>query len=136
VDGALLERWERLIGLREEVNKALELARNDGLIRGGLEADVVVQPPDDETRDFLNSFGDGKHFLFITSRFAVGDAGDDAFRSSEIEGLAVAIRKATGSKCERCWHFTDDVGSDADWPEVCGRCSASVREILSDAGTT
>jgi isoleucyl-tRNA synthetase len=134
-DTALLERWERLIGLREEVNKALELARSDGKIGGGLEADVVLQPPDDDTRDFLESFGDAKHFLFITSRFAVGEAGADAFRSNEIEGLAVEVRKAAGSKCERCWHFTDDVGNDADWPEICGRCSASVREILSDAGT-
>ena len=57
-DAALLERWERLIGLRDQVNKALELARSDGRIGGALEARVVVQPPDDDTRDFLLSFGD------------------------------------------------------------------------------
>jgi len=129
-DHELLSRWERLRELREEVNKALEEARRDGRIRGSLEARVVIDAPDD-TRAFLESFGDDLRFLFITSGVDFGAAGDDAVRSEEMPGLAIAVHAASGAKCERCWNWTEDVGGDADWPGVCARCSTSVREILS-----
>ena len=59
---------------------------------------------------------------------------ESAFRSEEIPGLAVEIQRASGTKCGRCWNFTTDVGDDAEWPEICARCSGAVRQILSEAG--
>ncbi|NIM62804.1 MAG: hypothetical protein GTN89_16230, partial [Acidobacteria bacterium] len=86
--------------------------------------------PDDETAEFLRSFGDGLHFLLITSGAQLGRAGDGAFRSETIDGLAVGVERAPGDKCDRCWHYTEDVGADGNWPTICGRCAANVRAIV------
>jgi isoleucyl-tRNA synthetase len=45
-------------------------------------------------------------------------------------GLAIGIERAEGTKCERCWKYTEDVGSSEDLPTVCASCAAAVHEIL------
>jgi isoleucyl-tRNA synthetase len=134
-DEALLRRWERLTRIREEVNRALEEARRAKRINGSLEARVLLDSDDADTLEFLRSFGPDLRFLFITSGVELGPPGDAALRSEEIPGLRVEVRPAEGAKCDRCWNFTTDVGRDADWPEICGRCAGAVREILSEAGS-
>ena len=64
----------------------------------------------------LKSLGDDLKFVFITSKveLAPGDA------------LQIAVSPATAQKCERCWHWRDDVGSDAAHPALCGRCSSNL----------
>jgi isoleucyl-tRNA synthetase len=71
----------------------------------------------------------------ITSEVEFAPVGQAAFRSEEIPGFAVEVLPASGDKCERCWNYTEDVGSDPDWPTICTRCSDSVRQILSGAGS-
>ena len=61
--------------------------------------------------------------LFITSQVVL-EGHDDA-------ETTVAVHKADGVKCERCWKFTLDVGSDAKLPTCCAPCAAAVTEILS-----
>ncbi len=131
-DRALLERWERLMRIREEVNKALEQARRAGRIGGSLEACVVIGGSDGDSVDFLRSFGDELRFLFLTSAVGYGEAGADAFHSAELPGLSVTVQAAAGDKCERCWNYTTDVGQDAEWLGICARCSAAVRRIVSE----
>jgi isoleucyl-tRNA synthetase len=132
-DRALLERWERLMQLREEVNKALEIARGDKRIGSSLAARVVVEATQPDA-EFLRSFGDELRFLFISAEVVFGEVGEAAFRSESVPGLAVEIHPARGSKCGRCWNWESDVGNDEEWPEICARCARSVREILSEAG--
>jgi isoleucyl-tRNA synthetase len=122
-------RFEKLIELREEVYKALEIARQDKMIGTGLEACVVVEG-DEESLGLLKSFGDELKFLFITSEVEFGPVGDSAFRSEALPGLAVEVRKASGEKCERCWNYTTDVGAAPEWPAICARCAGHVSEIL------
>jgi isoleucyl-tRNA synthetase len=136
-DTALLERWERLLGIREEISKALEIARADKRIGSSLEAIVRVDAPGDD-REFLASFGDELRFLLITSGVELVEPGalegaDGAFASEQTPGLRVAVERAPGDKCDRCWHYTGDVGGDGDWPTVCARCSTAIREDLEDA---
>jgi isoleucyl-tRNA synthetase len=130
---ALLKRWERLLGFRIEIQKALEAARAAKRIGGSLEAKVRIDAPE-ESVAFLKSFGEGLRFLLITSGVEFGPVPESALRSETEEGLAVEVARADGEKCARCWNFTTDVGTDADWPEVCGRCASVVREIVSSAG--
>jgi isoleucyl-tRNA synthetase len=48
-----------------------------------------------------------------------------------VEGdLAVKVERATGDKCERCWKYTKDVGSDPEFPTICAPCAGAVHEIL------
>ena len=119
----LLVRWDRLAGIREVVMKALEAARIEKRIGGSLEAQVAISGPD-ETLAFLRTFGDDLRFLFITSGVTFGAAADT---------LVVAVLPAAGSKCQRCWNYTEDVGTDAQWPTACARCARAVRSILAEA---
>jgi isoleucyl-tRNA synthetase len=130
VDETLLARWERLGSLREEIAKALEAARRDKTVGNTLEAEVVIEAGEDD-RAFLESFGDDLRFLLIVSRVTFSEAGEGAFDSESVPGLRVGIRRADGTKCARCWHYTTDVGSDDDVPDVCGRCATNVRTILA-----
>jgi isoleucyl-tRNA synthetase len=132
-DPGLIARWERLLDVREEVSRALESARAEKRIGTALEAKLRIEAPD-ALRGFLESFGPGLRFLFITSGVEFGPAGPRALRSERHPGLAVEVLRADGSKCERCWNYVADVGLDPELPGVCGRCSAAVREILSSEG--
>ncbi len=121
-DPAREARWERLVALREVVMKALEEARADKRIGGSLEAHVEISGPA-ETLSFLRTFGEDLRFLFITSGVTLG---------REAETVSVAVRPASGSKCQRCWSYTDDVGSDPEWPGACARCARAVSTILAE----
>jgi isoleucyl-tRNA synthetase len=134
-DDELLSRWERLIQVRDEASKALELARAAGTIGSSLEARLVIEANDD-TRELLRSFGDGLRFLFIVSEIELGSVGSAAWRSETLPGLSVEVQTAPGTKCERCWNYTVDVGSSEEWPGVCDRCLGHIREIHSGAGST
>jgi isoleucyl-tRNA synthetase len=92
---------------------------------------VVIETPDEATREFLASFGDELRFLLITSGVELGAVGDHAFRSEEIPGLAVRVEAAAGEKCERCWNYTTDVGASEEWPSICARCAGHVKAILA-----
>jgi isoleucyl-tRNA synthetase len=64
----------------------------------------------------LRSLGDDLKFVTITSAATVMDG----------EALAVVVTPATAAKCERCWHYRDDVGHDAQHPTLCGRCTSNL----------
>lgn len=132
-DRALAERWERLLGFRIEVQKALEVERASKRIGGSLEAKVRIDAPG-ESEAFLRTFGEGLRFLFITSGVEFGPVGSAAFVSESIPALKIEVLPADGTKCQRCWNFTRDVGSDESWPQVCARCAEAVREIASPPG--
>jgi isoleucyl-tRNA synthetase len=126
-DREMRDRWARLIPVREEIYRALEAARAARKIGSGLEAELVVEAPA-ELEAFLRSFGESLRFYVLTSgvRFGATDPAD-RFESASIPGLRVTVRPHPGRKCERCWHRTEDVGSDPEWPEICARCAGSVR---------
>jgi isoleucyl-tRNA synthetase len=134
-DRVLLDRWDRLLDVRDEVSKALEIARDEKRIGSPLAAKVRIEAPEG-TRSFLESFGPELRFLFITSGVEFGEVGDGAYRSERIDDLAVEVHGADGDKCERCWNFTTDVGSDTEWPGVCARCAGAIREQEKDSGET
>ncbi|NIU86189.1 MAG: hypothetical protein GWN56_02475, partial [Nitrosopumilaceae archaeon] len=52
-----------------------------------------------------------------------------AFKSSEISGLIVAVNKAPGEKCERCWTYRTSVGSNKHHPSICSRCIEALEEM-------
>jgi isoleucyl-tRNA synthetase len=122
-DPALLARWDRLASIRELVMKAIEEVRAAKQIGGSLEAQVSISGPA-ETLDFLRSFGEELRFLFLTSGVVFG---------GEAETVTVAVLPAAGVKCQRCWNYTEDVGSDPEWPGACARCVRAVRLILAES---
>jgi isoleucyl-tRNA synthetase len=129
-DTALAQRWERLLGLRGEVTKALEAARAQKTIGHPLDAAVTLAA-DDALFDFLAPYREVLRSLFITSRAVLlkGRPGEDDYQSTQIEGLAVRVERAADQKCERCWIHEPSVGADSDHPSLCDRCCRAVAEL-------
>lgn len=117
-DGGLLERWERIFEIRDEVLKALEEARNAKQIGSSLEARVVLTTDAGTTR-FLLDYFDQLRYIFIVSQVEVHEG--DQFR--------VEVLKADGAKCERCWNYSVRVGESDKYPTVCERCVEALSEI-------
>ncbi|RJT23068.1 isoleucine--tRNA ligase [Buttiauxella izardii] len=120
--------WDTLLTVRGEVNKVIEQARADKRVGGSLEAAVTLYA-DSDLASKLNSLGEELRFVLLTSGAEVADyaqAGEDAQQSEILKGLKVALRKADGEKCPRCWHYTTDVGQVAEHAEICGRCVTNV----------
>jgi isoleucyl-tRNA synthetase len=112
---ALTSKWTRILALRGVVQKELEALRQQGKIGSSLQAEVVVTAPADD-HAALSSLGDDLRFVLITS----------AARAVPGEALAIAVTPSVHAKCERCWHYRDDVGHDPAHSTLCGRCTANL----------
>jgi len=120
--------WDDVLKVRGEVNKVIEQARSDKRIGGALEATVTLYA-DAELAAKLQALGDELRFVLLTSGATVADyatASDEAQQSELFKGLKIALHKAEGEKCPRCWHYTTDVGQNPEHAAVCGRCYTNV----------
>lgn len=120
--------WAELLKVRGEVNKVIEQARSDKRLGGSLEAAVTLFADDALATD-LRSLGNELRFVLLTSGASVltlADAGADAQQSELLKGLKIGLAKAEGDKCPRCWHYTTDVGQNAEHSEICGRCVTNI----------
>jgi len=119
--------WQKVLLVREQVNKALELARKDGLIRGALQAQVTLFI-DSDLQQLLTALEDELRFVLITSDARVepiSAAPADA-SGTELDGLKLIIQASNADKCERCWHHRDEVGTIESHPTLCGRCVTNI----------
>ena len=120
--------WDELLKVRGEVNKVIEQARADKKVGGSLEAAVTLYA-EPELAAKLTALGDELRFVLLTSGAKVADyaeASADAQQSELLKGLKVALSKADGEKCPRCWHYTTDIGKVAEHADICGRCVSNV----------
>ncbi|MBI4877951.1 MAG: isoleucine--tRNA ligase [Acidobacteria bacterium] len=113
--------WERLIEVREQVLKSLEIARQEKFIGAPLEACVRLRANGALYR-LLDEYEDQLPALFIVSEVVLEDV-------SEVT-LSVHIERAGGEKCARCWKYSTDVGCHQRIPTVCGACASAVEEML------
>ena len=114
-DAALLARWARIREVRDVVNKEIETLRSTGGVGSSLQAEVQITAAA-EDHALLAALGEGLKFVLITS----------AAKLVAGETLAVQVTTSAHSKCERCWHYRDDVGSDTQHPTLCGRCTSNL----------
>lgn len=121
-----LQDWQTLRFVRDEVLKALEEARNNKLIGTGLEAQVKVTAAD-PVYSLLQRYADQLRYLFIVSAVTVVQGSGNGGSS----GVHVEVKHAEGLKCERCWNYSTHVGEDQNYPTVCERCSAVLKELES-----
>ena len=121
----LLAEWRDLSSVRDEVLKALEAARNQKLIGSALEAQVRLSVPE-SLHTVLQRHEKELRYLFIVSGVQLEAAPSG---NGSGGGINVEIRKAPGQKCERCWNYSTQVGSDPKYPTVCERCSTALKEI-------
>lgn len=125
-DEEFLSRWTKIHAIREDVKKALELARNGKVIGASLEAKVTLTC-DGELYDFVRSVEKELPAVFIVSKVQVQKGSAGGFKGEEVDGMFVTVEKADGEKCERCWTYEESVGSDSEHPTLCARCAAILK---------
>ena len=116
--------WRTLLTVRDEALKALEAARNEKRIGGGLEAQLRLSAPE-SIYPVLERYRDELRYLFIVSSVVL----EKTASTNGETGMTFEVGKAPGQKCERCWNYSTHVGEDAGYPTVCERCSAVLKEI-------
>ena len=117
------EDWKTLRGVREAVLKALEEARNQKMIGANLQAQVALTAAD-PVYTVLERYKGDLRYIFIVSAVELhrGSGNGDT-------PVSVQVSKAAGAKCERCWNFSTRVGENADYPTICERCTAVLKQI-------
>ncbi|MDP2826569.1 MAG: isoleucine--tRNA ligase [Sulfuritalea sp.] len=118
-ESVLVTRWQALRAVRADVAKVLEDLRSAGKIGSSLQAEVSVRAGAD-THELLASLGDDLKFVFICSKVSLENA------SGSATGVTIAATPSAHAKCARCWHWREDVGHDANHPELCGRCVSNL----------
>ena len=143
-------RWENLNSIRKETNKKIEELRSAGKIGASLQAEVEIYVGS-STYESLKNICDELKFVLITSKATLHEdlnldnknAGRLKFLNqidrarftqeeiqaallSDTEEIRVEVKVSTATKCDRCWHYSDDVGHNPDHPSLCGRCISNL----------
>ncbi len=117
-DAALLAKWTRIREIRDAVNKDIEALRSAGQVGASLQAEVTLTVNADDHAS-LASLGEDLKFVFITSALHLHSGAE----------LGIQTQPSAAPKCERCWHYRDDVGHDAAHPTLCGRCTSNLHGV-------
>ncbi|MGB9615303.1 MAG: zinc finger domain-containing protein [Fervidobacterium sp.] len=123
VDEALLEEFQQLLLVRDDVLKALENARSLDVIGHSLDAHVKIEPKNGEIKLLLEKYSNILEEFFIVSKVSVVES------ASGLNGqfVNVIVERAEGQKCQRCWKYHPNTGKDDQYPDTCPRCSAVLR---------
>lgn len=128
LDSALSRKdWEKIISVKENVNRLMEEQRKEEVIGSSLEAEVVLYC-DEELSSILTKLDDELRFVFITSKAQIKAkvaAPSEAVQTS-IEGLLLESKPSGHIKCIRCWHRCEDIGNDTTHPDICKRCISNL----------
>ncbi len=111
----LLSKWAKLREYRSEAQKHLEETRQSGLIGSSLAAEIEIGASG-EKYDLLASLGDDLRFVLVTSKAVLKKAQEEY----------IVVKASPHAKCERCWHYREDVGVDPNHPSICGRCTTNL----------
>ncbi|MDD2418033.1 MAG: isoleucine--tRNA ligase [Oscillospiraceae bacterium] len=122
-DNDFLSKWEKIHALRDDVKKALELARNQKIIGSSLDASVTLYC-DGELFEFVQSVSDLLPAVNIVSQVTIKKGAGGDFKG-EIQGLGISVAPADGEKCARCWTYSQTVGQSTHG-DLCSRCASIV----------
>ncbi len=129
--GMDMSYWSEVMEVRDAVNRELEQLRNSGEIGANLQAEVTLYAGR-EIHDKLARLQDELRFVLITSTAHVQLVTDEPPPEAAhytLEGgdeIWVAVSASGHAKCDRCWHYREDVGSHSEHPDLCGRCVENI----------
>ena len=133
LDEGTRDDWNVLLAVRGAVTKAIEPMRREGIIGHSLDTRVTLFVAD-ELRQRLEGLHTDLRAVCIVSQLqleALDRAPQAAYQDEEVAGLAIGVEKARGEKCERCWIYSTELGSDASHPALCPRCTAVIKGMES-----
>ncbi|GHV35289.1 isoleucine--tRNA ligase [Synergistales bacterium] len=124
IDEALDARWEKLLTLRGAVSRLLEGMRGAKEIGTSLEARVQVKKASDFD-DLIGAFTlDEMADIAIVSKFEwVDNLTLAKVVKDEETGYEIAVGVASGTKCPRCWKYSETPGED----NLCPRCASVLK---------
>lgn len=127
-----LDFWTKIQEVRSEVNRVLEVKRNEDLIKASLEAEITLYA-DKDNYELIKKLDNELRFLLISSKANLKPLEEKSENATEtsISGLFIEIDKIEEPKCERCWHRSSTVGQNNQHPEICNRC---VENITTETG--
>ncbi|MEQ1602374.1 MAG: isoleucine--tRNA ligase [Methylophilaceae bacterium] len=117
LDAATIQDWLTVRQVRELANKQIEEKRSVGLLGSSLQAELDIYASG-AVYESLARLQEGLRFIFITSRATLHQRDDGE--------LSVEVTPSPHVKCERCWHYREDVGAHAEHPTICGRCVSNL----------
>jgi isoleucyl-tRNA synthetase len=121
----LVERWARLIAVRDTVNAALEEQRKTKVIGNSLSAKVRLAAQG-AIGVLLHRYREQLPMLFIVSDVALDIGPEDA-----ADDVRVVVERAGGVKCERCWRYVPAVATEAERAGICDRCVEALAEPVN-----
>jgi isoleucyl-tRNA synthetase len=129
IDKNLEETYEKLLEVRDDILKAIEEARKQDLVRHPYEARVILKLPK-EYKEIVEKRLDWIKFFFTVSQVELSDnpEGDVVINGESVKDSVVAVSKAKGEKCPRCWIYDESVGRNGQ--PVCDRCKIQL-EIMN-----
>ena len=110
-DEKLLSRWEKFLGIRKKILKALEEARINKIIGSSMQAKVILAVSDDETIKFVGSFPGITNILLIAE-----------LKTEKKEKFGIKVERTEYQKCKRCWVYHQSVGKNREYPDLCEKC--------------
>ena len=123
-DQELTAKWDKLLALRKDVSKALELARSEKKIGNSLEAMVELKASSKEQKELLEGEIDQLADLFIVSQAELNDELQaENVHQGEESSVLVKVSEARGDKCDRCWKYDETVGELEEHEDICQRCA-------------
>jgi isoleucyl-tRNA synthetase len=118
--------WEGLFKVREFALPHLEKERQAKTIGKSLEAKVTLTGSNPLLTDAKTHLGALRELLNI-SQLEVHLTLPEGEPHALLTKFSIDVSKALGQKCERCWHWEEDVGLDSAHPTICGRCAEAVK---------
>ncbi len=125
LDMQINTKWDTIINVRKDVNKALELAREKKIVGHPLDAEITLAVKDDVKACLTVDEGIEKLFIVSKVNFVDSLTGDDVY-TSEDGTVSVSVKASEEEKCARCWIHSDTVGNDSNHPTVCARCAEAL----------
>ena len=125
--GEIVERWNKQFALRDDVMKALELARAEKLIGKSLDAKLTIYTEDEEIYKLLLGFGEELSTVYIVSGASavLGKTPEGVFNETA-SGIGVKVENADGEKCGRCWSYSTEGTHDEEGGFLCAKCKAII----------
>jgi len=127
----IIEGWDKILELRDHVNEEIEKLRIKNEIGSSLETELVLRTENKEMLAFLEKYKNQLPLAFVVSNIILENVKSLSLQEKSVDGLSIEVRKAPGSKCERCWNYSTLVGQDPEHPTLCSKCVAALLERSS-----
>lgn len=117
--------WNYFLALRQAVTRGIEPVRQSGVVGHSLDTAVSLYL-DENAKARLERLQANLREALIVSQLKLlpyADAPQDAYRDADLPGVAITVAKAKGQKCARCWIYSEELGQNSRWPDICPRCA-------------